>query len=51
VFAVDNHRRRRLSPLIDRINGRYGHCAIGFGLFPPDERVQEHAAFHRVLAS
>ena len=26
-------RRQKLSPLIDRINDRYGRCSIGFGLF------------------
>jgi hypothetical protein len=36
LFAVDNHRRQKLSPLVDRINDRYGRCAIGFGLFPAD---------------
>ena len=42
-------RRQKLSPLIDRINDRYGRCAIGFGLFPPDVRAfKGHAAFHRV---
>ena len=35
LFAPDNHRRQKPSPVIDRINGRY---AIGFGLFPPDVR-------------
>jgi hypothetical protein len=49
LFAADDHRRQRLSPLIDRINDRYGRCAIGFGLFPPDVRAfKGHAAFHRV---
>ena len=49
LFAPDNHRRQKLSPLIDRINDRYGRCAIGFGLFPPDVRAfKGHAAFHRV---
>jgi hypothetical protein len=28
-----------LSPLIDRINDRYGRCSIGFGLFPRDVRA------------
>jgi hypothetical protein len=33
----------------DRINNRYGRCAIGFGLFPPGVRASKsHAAFHRV---
>jgi hypothetical protein len=49
LFAADNHRCQKLSPLIDRINDRYGRCAIGFGLFPPDVRTfKGHAAFHRV---
>jgi hypothetical protein len=30
LFAADNHRRQKLSPLIDRINDRYGRCAICF---------------------
>jgi DNA polymerase-4 len=52
LFAVDDHRRQRLSPLIDRINDRYGRCAIGFGLFPADVRAfKGHAAFHRVPES
>ena len=41
-----------LSPMIDRINDRYGRCAIGFGLLPPDVRAfKGHAAFHRVPES
>ena len=45
-------RRQKLSPLIDRINDRYGRCAIGFGLLPPDVRAfKGHAAFHRVPES
>jgi hypothetical protein len=52
LFATDNDRRQKLSPLIDRINDRYGRCAIGFGLFPRDVRAfQGHAAFHRVPES
>jgi DNA polymerase-4 len=52
LFAPDNDRRQKLSPLIDRINDRYGRCAIGFGLFPPDVRAfKGHAAFHRVPES
>jgi hypothetical protein len=36
--------------MIDRINDRYGRCAIGFGLLPPHVRAfKGHAAFHRVL--
>ena len=33
LFAADNGRRQKLSPLVDRINDRYGRCTIGFGLF------------------
>jgi len=48
LFAGD-HKHQKLSPLIDRINDRYGRCAIGFGLLPPDVRAfKGHAAFHRV---
>jgi hypothetical protein len=48
-FAADTGRHQKLSPLVDRINDRYGRCAIGFGLFPPDVRAfKGHAAFHRV---
>ena len=39
LFAADTQRRQKLSPLIDRINDRYGRCAIGFGLFPADVRA------------
>src|SRR3984893_6762601 len=46
---TDGQKRQRLPPLIDRINDRYGRCAIGFGLLPPDVRAfKGHAAFHRV---
>jgi hypothetical protein len=49
LFDTDTGRRQKLSPLIDRINDRYGRCSIGFGLFPPDVRVfKGHAAFQRV---
>ena len=49
LFEAANQRRQKLSPLIDRINDRYGRCAIGFGLSPPDIRAfKGHAAFHRV---
>jgi DNA polymerase IV len=49
LFAADTHRRQKLSPLIDRINDRYGRCSIGFGLFPSDVRAfKGHAAFHHV---
>jgi DNA polymerase-4 len=49
LFAADTDRRQKLSPLIDRINDRYGRCSIGFGLFPPGVRAfKGHAAFHRV---
>jgi hypothetical protein len=49
VVATDNDRRQKLSPLVDRINDRYGRCAVAFGLFPPGVRAfKGHAAFHRV---
>ena len=49
LFAAVDQRRHKLSPRIDRINNRYGRCAIGFGLFLPDVRAfKGHAAFHRV---
>ena len=52
LFAADTHRRQKLSPLIDRINDRYGRCAIGFGLLPPEVRAfKGHAAFHPVPES
>jgi hypothetical protein len=49
LFEAASQRRQKLSPMIDRINDRYGRCAIGFGLLPPDVRAfKGHAAFHRV---
>jgi hypothetical protein len=39
LFAADQPQAQKLSPLIDRINNRYGRCAIGFGLFPPNVRA------------
>jgi DNA polymerase IV len=52
LFDAANQRRQKLSPMIDRINDRYGRCAIGFGLFPTDVGTFEgHAAFHRVPES
>ena len=52
LFAADNDRRQKLSPLVDRINDRYGRCSIGFGLFPADVRAfKGHAAFHRLPES
>jgi hypothetical protein len=52
LFAADNRRRHKLSPLVDRINDRYGRCTIGFGLLPPEVRVfKGHAAFRRVPKS
>jgi DNA polymerase-4 len=52
LFEAHNQRRQKLSPLIDRINDRYGRYAIGFGLLPPDVRAfKGHAAFHRVPES
>jgi DNA polymerase IV len=52
LFAADNRRRQKLSPLVDRINDRYGRCTIGFGLLPPEVRAfRGHAAFPRVPES
>jgi DNA polymerase IV len=49
LFETGNERRQKLSPMIDRINDRYGRCAIGFGLLPPGVRAfKGHAAFQRV---
>jgi hypothetical protein len=49
LFDVADERRHRLSPLIDRINDRYGRGAVGFGLLPPEVReFKGHAAFQRV---
>jgi hypothetical protein len=43
------HPPQKLSPLVDRINDRYGRCAVDFRLFPPGARAfKGHAAFHRV---
>src|SRR5271169_2326396 len=52
LFAADDRRRQKLSPLVDRINDRYGRCTIGFGLLPPEVRgFKGHAAFQRVPES
>ena len=49
LFEAAGPRRQKLSPLIDRINTRYGRGAIGFGLLPPTVRAfSGHAAFRRV---
>ena len=49
LFAADNRKRQKLSPLVDRINYR---CTIGFGLLPPEVRAfKGHAAFQRVPES
>jgi hypothetical protein len=49
LFDTDSRRRQKLSPLIDRINTRYGRGAIGFGLLPPTVwAFSGHAAFRRV---
>ena len=48
LFA-DNSRRQKLSPLIDKINRRYGRGAIAFG--KPSDQIKQftgHAAFQRV---
>jgi DNA polymerase-4 len=48
----EHHKRQKLSPVVDRINDRYGRCSIGFGLLPRDVRAfKGHAAFHRVPES
>ena len=39
LFDAARPRRQKLSPLIDRINTRYGRGAIGFGLPPPTVRA------------
>ncbi len=45
----EHQKRQRLSPVVDRINDRYGRGAIGFGLVPADVRAfRGHAAFQRV---
>jgi hypothetical protein len=52
LFAANNRRRQKLSPLVDRINDRYGRSTIGFGLLPPEVRAfKGHAAFQRVPES
>ncbi|MBV9203207.1 MAG: hypothetical protein JOY83_26415 [Alphaproteobacteria bacterium] len=33
LFAADDDRRRKLSPLIDRVHHRYGRCAIDAACF------------------
>jgi hypothetical protein len=49
MTAADNEMRQKLSLLIDRVNARYGGCAIAFGLFAPDVRAfKGDAAFRRV---
>jgi hypothetical protein len=49
LFVADNDRRQKLSPLIDRINDRYGRCSIGFGLFPSDVRAFKGHAGERAF--
>jgi hypothetical protein len=45
----EHQKRQKLSPVVDRINDRYGRGAIGFGLVPADVRAfRGHAAFQRV---
>jgi hypothetical protein len=51
LFAADNHRPQKLSPLVDLINDRHDRCSIGFGLFPADVRAfKGHAAFQARLS-
>src|SRR6202030_1832235 len=38
LFAARSPGHQQLSPLVDRINRRYGRCTIGFGLFPSEVR-------------
>jgi hypothetical protein len=40
---------RSLSPLVDRINDRYGRCAIGFGQFPPGVQGRHTCARDREI--
>jgi hypothetical protein len=50
LFDAANQWRQKLSPMIDRINTRYGRGAVGFGLLPPTVRAfSGHAAFRRGL--
>jgi DNA polymerase-4 len=52
LFAASSPGHQQLSPLVDRINRRYGRCTIGFGLFPSEVReFKGHAAFRRVPES
>lgn len=52
LFAAGNAGHQQLSPMVDRINRRYGRCTIGFGLFPSEVReFKGHAAFRRVPES
>jgi DNA polymerase-4 len=48
LFAVQP-RQQKLSPMIDRINQKFGRNTIGFGLLPPTvQHFKGHAAFQRV---
>lgn len=48
LFASDP-RREKLSPLVDRINSKFGRGAVGFGLISSKVReFRGHAAFRRV---
>jgi DNA polymerase IV len=52
LFDAANERRQKLSPMIDRINERFGRGAIGFGLLSTEARAfKGHAAFQRVPES
>jgi len=48
-LLASNRRHLRLSPLIDRINRRYGRNTIGFSYVPAQVRAfNGNAAFQRV---
>jgi hypothetical protein len=48
LFEAASPRRQKLSPLIDRIDTRYGRGPIGFGLPPTVRAFSGHAAFRPV---
>lgn len=49
LFDAAEARGSRLSPVIDRLNQKYGRYAVGFGLLPQTVRnFKGHAAFQRV---
>ena len=49
---TDNERNDRLSPLVDRINRKFGRNTISFGQVPANvQKFNGHAAFQRVPES